>query len=189
MNINDLLQQNNMTKYRLAKLSGVSQTTVIDICNGKTRIEKCPGDTLYKLAKAFNVSMESLVADTMEYRQGFEAFKSNTCHQVRQKGDLDFIIETLESGKIRKLYEKQWYLESLYLLAMVDYLSRENDLPLCAEYADIRRARMRDPVYPTGIITLSTALKSDLPKQESYENAIPEFKRFNIVENEVRDVR
>jgi transcriptional regulator with XRE-family HTH domain len=72
MNINTLLEQKSLTKYRLAKLSGVSQTTVIDICNGKTRIEKCPGDTLYKLAKALDVPMETLISDAMARRQGFE---------------------------------------------------------------------------------------------------------------------
>jgi hypothetical protein len=45
---------------------------VIDICNGKTRIEKCPGDTLYKLAKALDVPMETLISDAMARRQGFE---------------------------------------------------------------------------------------------------------------------
>lgn len=41
MGINELLVQQNMSKYRLAKLSGLPQTTVIDICNGKTNLLKC----------------------------------------------------------------------------------------------------------------------------------------------------
>ena len=32
------------------------------------------------------------------------------------------MIDTLESDEIRRLYNKQWYPEALYLLAMVDYL-------------------------------------------------------------------
>lgn len=188
MNINELLKQKGMTKYRLAKVSGVPQTTVIDICSGKAKIEKCSADTLYKLAKALEVPMETLVEDAMEYRSAFETFKSNVCHMVHDMGDMDFIIDVLESDKIRKLFDKRWYPESLYLLAMVDYLSRENGLPLCKDYGDIRRARLAEPIFPASIIAMSVVSRSGQPKKESFDMAIPEFKRINIVENEVRNV-
>ena len=70
------------------------------------------------MAKALDVFMESLVADAMEYRANFEIFKSNIFHLVKDMGDINFIIDMLESDKIRKLYQKKWYPESLYLLAM-----------------------------------------------------------------------
>jgi len=188
MLINDLLTEKKMTKYRLAKKSGVPQTTVTDICSGKAKIKNCSGETIYKLAKALDVSMELLVADSVEYRAGFETFKSNVCHAVKDMGDIDFIIDILESDEIRKLYHKQWYPESLYMLAMVDYLSRENDLPLCKEYNDIRTMRLAEPIFPASIIAMSAVSKSDKPKNDSVSAAIPEFMRFNIVENEVRNV-
>jgi len=188
MNINTLLDKKGMTKYRLAKTSGVPQTTVIDICSGKAKIENCSGETIYKLAKTLGVSMESLVSDSMEHRPGFETFKSNVCHSVKDMGDLDFLISTLETGKIRELYERKWYAESLYLLAMADYLSRENGFPLCAEYNDIRQAKLLKTVYPSGVLAMCAAYKSDEPKSESLREAIPEFLRHNIVEAEVRNV-
>ena len=188
MRVNELIDRKGITKYRLAKSSGVPHTTVIDICSGKARIEKCSAETLYKLAKTLDVSMETLVEDAMEYRPSFETFKSNVCHMVKDMGDIDFIVDMLETDKIRKLYQKRWYPESLYLLAMVDYLSRENDLPVCAEYNDIRAARLSEPIYPAGIHVLCTVMKSNAPKEESLNEVIPEFMRFNIVESEVRDV-
>jgi len=188
MNINELLEQKNITKYRLSKSSGVPQTTIVDICSGKTRIEKCAADTVYKLAKALDVPMETLVENDMEYRTEFEVYKSNVCHMVKDMGDMDFIIDTLESDRIKKLYHKRWYPESLYLLAMVDYLSRENDLPLCNEYSDMRKARLSEPVFPASIVAMSAASKSDKPKKDSLNAAIPEFMRFNIIESEIRNV-
>ena len=98
MNITELIEQKGMTKYRLSKASGVPQTTIIDICSGKTRIEKCSGETLYKLAKALDVPMESLVEDAMEYRMEFEAFKSTVCHMVKDMGELDFITGRVSQG-------------------------------------------------------------------------------------------
>lgn len=188
MDINELLHTKNISKYRLSKISGVPFTTISEITTGKSNIKNCTVDTVYKLAKALDITMEDLVADSVEYRQSFETYKSNICHLVKDMGDIDFIIDTLESNKIRKLYQKKWYPESLYLLAMVDYLSRENDLPVCAEYNDIRTARLREPIYPSGVIAMSSFSRSEQPKQESYAQAIPEFIRFNIVESEVRNV-
>jgi transcriptional regulator with XRE-family HTH domain len=188
MDINELLRQKNMTRYRLAKESGVPHSTLKDVCLGKARIENCSVGNVYKIAQTLGVSMESLVADAMEYRPGFETFKSNVCHLVKDMGDLEFIIETLESGEIRRLFDKKWYAECLYLLAMVDYLSRENGLPLCADYADIRGAKLCEIIYPAGVIALCSVSGNNEWKNRSRAEAIPEFMRHNIVEAEVRNI-
>ena len=192
MIINELLQKENMSRYRLSKESGVAMTTITDICSGRASLEKCTAGTLYKIAKVLGVTVDSILENqykyTVDYRCSFETFKSNTCHHVKDMGDLDFIIETLESDEIRKLYNKQWYRESLYLLAMVDYLSRENDLPICTNYNDIRKQKLEKPHFSAGIIISCAATGDETIKDEAIANAIPEFLRFNIVESEVRDV-
>ena len=188
MSINEILLQKNLSKYRLSKISGVPFTTISEISTGKTKIKNCSAGTLYKLAKALDIEMEDLLKDSMEYRQNFEVYKSNICHLVKDMGDIDFIIDTLESDRVRKLYQKRFFPESLYLLAMLDYLSRENELPVCAEYNDIRATKLKEPVFPAGILTMCAILKTDAPKKESLNESIPEFLRFNIVESEVRNV-
>ena len=65
MDINEILKEKNMTKYRLAKLSGVPNATLSELCSGKTSIEKCSGETLYRIAKVLGVSMESLVKEAV----------------------------------------------------------------------------------------------------------------------------
>ena len=124
----------------------------------------------------------------MDHRSNFEIFKSNVCHRVKELGDLDFIIETLESNIIRKYFDIEWYPESLYLLAMLDYISRMNDIPICTNYDDIRSCKLPKILYPAGILIMYELTKDKNYKLDSFENAIPEFKRFNIVENEVRNV-
>ena len=194
MSINEVLKQKNITKYRLWKESGVPQATISDICTGKTRIEKCSAETIFRIARVLNVSMESLIAPAVQHadedrrRPSFELFKSNTCHMVKDMGDIPFIIQLLETDQIRKLYEKKWYPEALYLLAMLDYLSRENNVPVCKNYNDIRATKLQHPVYPSGVVLLCKTLKSNAPKEECIRTAIPEFLRFNIVESEVRNV-
>ena len=121
-------------------------------------------------------------------RCSFELFKSNVCHRLKAIGDIDFLIEVLESSAIRDYFNKGWYPESLYLLAMADYLSRINDIATCKDYDDIRKTKLAERLYPSGIIALVASQCSDAPKQQALQEAIPEFLRFNIVENEIRDV-
>ncbi len=188
MTIQDALQEKKMSIYRLAKESGVPYATLNDICNGKTRLEKCSAETIYRLARALNVSMEKMLAPCMVKRPSFENFKSTVCHRVKEKGDIAFIIDTLENQDIRIYYSQKWYPEALYLLAMLDYLSRENDVPLCDEYDDLRSCKLERPLYPASIRAVAAAEKNDAAMKRAAETAIPEFMRFNIVESEVRNV-
>lgn len=121
-------------------------------------------------------------------RSSFENFKSTVCHRVKELGGRDFIIDTLESQEIRTYFDRKWYPECFYLLAMLDYISRENDVALCSDYDDIRRCKLEKPVYPAGLRAVSAAAGNDEALKEAREMAIPEFARFNIIENDVRNV-
>lgn len=188
MTINELMAEKHITKYRLSKNSGVPYTTINDICNGKAQLEKCSAETIYKIAKELDISMEYLLEPYIAHRYNFDLYKSNVCHHVKDLGDTDFIIETLEKDDIRKYYRKKWYLESFYLLAMLDYISRVNDVPLCTGYDDLRKCKLREPVYPSSILTAAAVSKDQSIKTQACQEAIPEFMRFNIVESEVRNV-
>ena len=118
-----ILKERNMTIYQCAKLSGVPYTTLSEVIRGKTRIEKCSAETVYRLSKVLNVSMEDLIRDTLETRSDFEIFRSNMCHRIKDTDELDFIIDTLKEDDIRRYWNKKWYPEAFYLLATVDYLS------------------------------------------------------------------
>ena len=142
MTIQQALRNKKMSIYRLAKLSGVPYATVNDIVNCKTQLEKCSAETVYRLAKVLEVPMEEILEPYLIKRCDFESFKSSICHKVKEEGDIDFIIRLIESEEIRFFYDRKWYRESLYLLAMLDYLSRVNDVPLCEEYDDIRKCTL-----------------------------------------------
>lgn len=186
--IAEIMQKQNMTKYRLSKNSGIPYTTLTDIISGKALLSKCSAETVYKLSQALDISMEDLLAPYLERRCSFELFKSNVCHQLKSLGDIDFIIHILEKDKIREYYDRKWYPESFYLLAMLDYISRMNDVPLCKEYRDLRRLSLKEVLYPSSIAAVSAAADDDTAKQKARAEAIPEFMRFNIVECEVRNV-
>ena len=72
MRINEIIIQSGITKYRLAKISGVPHATLNDLCSGKSQIEKCSGETLYRLAKALEISIEMLLECAMEQKIEYE---------------------------------------------------------------------------------------------------------------------
>lgn len=194
MALKELLRTHNMSVYQCAKESKVPYTTLADLINGKTKISRCSAETVYKLSKVFHVTMEELLENyagemlDVPDRSSFEIFKSNICHLVKDKGDIDFIIDILRENEIRMYWNRKWYPECFYLLAMVDYLCRENDLPICQDYEDIRKHKLSEPIYPRDVmiaVKLNPALDE---RKSSWDNAIPEFLQFNIVEGEIRNV-
>ena len=124
----------------------------------------------------------------MEKRCSFELFKSNVCHWLKEEGDIDFLIQVLESDLIRKYYNRKWYLESFYLLGMFDYICRINDAPICSEYDDLRRQRMQEIIYPASVLLTARVLGDESIKEQALKEAIPEILRFNIVESDIRNV-
>lgn len=183
-----ILKDRNMSIYQCAKLSGIPYTTLSEVVRGKTNIGKCSAEVVYKLAKILNVSMEELMRDSIEARSDFEIFKSNVCHLVKSTNEIDFIVTILRADDIRRYWEKKWYPEAFYILAMVDYLSRINEIPLCTRYNDIRSQSLKKPLYPRDVVMAAKLHASLDLREQCMREAIPEFLRFNIVESEVRNV-
>lgn len=121
-------------------------------------------------------------------RTEFELFKSQICHMVKEKGDIDFIIDSLRENWVKKYWDLQWYAEAFYVLAMIDYLSKLNELPLAKEYDDIRKYSLKEYVYPRDIIVLAMLKKDNNIYKQAINEAIPEFLKYHIVEKGIRDV-
>lgn len=62
MNLQEYIDSRNITKYHLSQVSGVPKTTVIDICSGKSSLQKCSARTVQKLAKALGCTMEYIMS-------------------------------------------------------------------------------------------------------------------------------
>ena len=75
MVINDLLEKRGLTKYRLAVQAGIPHATLNDICSGKTKLEKCSAETVYKLAKTLDVPMEILTEGGLRQTERERAYE------------------------------------------------------------------------------------------------------------------
>ena len=90
-----LLKKQNMTKYRLAVEAGIPHATLNDICSGKTRLEKCSAETVYKLAKVLGVSMEMLTVAAIQNAERERAYEYGLPEYLQH--DLDAYKEGLKT--------------------------------------------------------------------------------------------
>ncbi len=96
MIIEQLLKQRSMTKYKLATTAGIPHATLNDICSGKTHIEKCSAETVYKIAKALDVSMEALTEAGIQQMQRERAYEYGLPAYLQH--DLDAFKDALRHG-------------------------------------------------------------------------------------------
>lgn len=186
--LNTMLKARDMSVYKCSKISGIPYSTLLDIVNGKTKMANCSLDTIYKLAITLEIPFEKFAYNILEPRLDFETFKSNVCHFVKNDEQLQFVVNTLQSGDIERYWEKGWYAESFYLLAMIDYLSRMNNLPLCNRYDNIRSQKLKEVLFPQDVMLTCALNNNDDAKEKAIAMSIPEFLRFNIIETEVNNV-
>ena len=188
MNVNYLVAEKQISKYTLSKSTGILYSTISDICNGKTSLENCNAKTVYELSKFFDVSMEDLLYKDNDVRYDFEAFKSNIRHQLKEFGFKKFIVSVLKTDEVTDYMNKKWYPEALYLLAMLDYVSRINNIPICKKYNSYRSAKLSEVIYPASVVAEAKVMNDESILKDSITNSLPEFMRFNTVECEVFDV-
>ena len=100
MTINQIINDRGITKYRLAKLSGVPHATLNDICNGKTKIEKCSAETIYKLAQVLSVSMEYLIETSIKIRD--EQYERERSYEYGLPSYLQHDLDAFKDGLTNK---------------------------------------------------------------------------------------
>lgn len=196
MKLKELIKKEHISIYALAKKSNISYSTLSDMVNGKTLLHKCSCDKVFRLAKALNVTMESLIESSIRDEimslhkelSEYDVFRGNIAYMIKSQGDLNFIADVLKNKRIDSYYKHQNFTKALYLLATVDYLSRENNIPLCTAYDNLRKIKFPSPVIPLSLQILSSLPSGKNSLEEARQNAIPEFLRHNIIEGNIRDV-
>lgn len=66
MVIDDWMKQKNLSRYELSKKSGIPYTTLTDLIQKRTRLEKSSAETVYKLSRVMGISMDELFMLSIE---------------------------------------------------------------------------------------------------------------------------
>ena len=189
-----LLNSKNMSVYKLEKTSHVSHATLNDLYNERTNVEKCSSSLIHDIAKALNMSMDKLYAiltyddlSLIAYNDSFDLFKSNVCHELSRLQYKEFIKYHLKKDSVRIYFDNKQYLESLYLLSMIDYLCISNNLPVVKNYNDIRQYKFKKMFVPKSIYLILKYKNAKMT--DIYDNSISTFLDHNILEANIYDVR
>lgn len=117
-----------------------------------------------------------------------EDFKSEASHNLKRLGDLEFIRQLVLSTDIEDIFYAGYQAHALYLLAMLDYVSRVNDIPLFTKYNEFRKLKLQEKLYPANILLIHEITKNPSILEEAWRDSIPEFKEKNIAEVDIRNV-
>lgn len=180
------LKEKHISIKEISDNAGIAYSTVNYIVNHRTPIEKCTCETLYKIAQYLNISMDRLYEMNRQYTlQDFEIFKSEVAHSIKSKSQIGFLLEVLQSDIIERYWTENHRIQALYLLSMVDYLSRINHVPLCTKYDELRKARIEPMIVPLSGKLISAVLGKDA---YDYSDCIPEFLAHGIIEGDIFNV-
>lgn len=69
MTLQQVMKEKGLTRYQLSKTSGIPWATLSDLCSGRTKLERCSGNTLMKLSGALGLSLEQLLALKVEEKR------------------------------------------------------------------------------------------------------------------------
>ena len=146
MNLQTMLNNRQMSMYRLSKISGVPKTTVIDICSGKSSIDGCNAKTVFQLSKALGCSMEDLMRiDTANYHKDTGLPKDDS---YLEKGLPDYLQKSLaamiESWRMEDSGKRDLHWDIHWCDLNADINSAETEQEISSEQAwYLRRKYLR----------------------------------------------
>lgn len=122
-----------------------------------------------------------------------DLFKSEMCHMLKRLGDYNFIYEIVSDNWVEYFWNKEWYFESLYVLAMIDYLTYIYKAPIYEPLDKYRQYKLSKPVYPFSMLLIDKINGNNNQKQKAIRECNEDecgrfFLKYNIVEKDIKDV-
>lgn len=188
-----ILEEKNITLYRLEKESHISHATLSDLYNEKYNVCNSSADLIYKLSKVLNMSMNELYElltykrlKYISFNKDFDIFKSSMTQELKDLKDKRFLVKYLTNDTIERYYQSKEYLKAIYLVSLIDYLCKKNNLPLVNKFSEIRKYKI-DKLYVSESLFLLLSLKK-VNVSQIYKESNPIFLKHNIVEAEIENV-
>lgn len=188
MTFRELLQERNISGYQLSKKTNIPYMTISDLINGKTNLLNISLKNAIEIADYLNISIKELIdLNNNVVFVEFIYFRNETLNELKRLGIKPFVSKIIREKTIDYYYKNGGYNYAYYLLALIDYLCRLNNLPLYTKrYNKLRKEKLEKAFF----------VGSELIRFNSIEEAektigikvIPEFAKFNIIEEDVFNV-
>ena len=122
MDLQALLDERHISKYHLSKVSGVPKTTIMDICAGRSEIERCSAKTVQQLARALDCTMEDIMQLSAPYNSETGLPKNKS---YLERGLPSFLVASISA--MQKTWDKLDRGEK-YLRWDCDYCDLQTDI-------------------------------------------------------------
>lgn len=188
MTFNDFLKERKISIYQLSLKTEVPYSTLMDLVKCKTLMSNLGLEKAIKIANALNIKPEDLLAFDVDcpYHE-FSFFRSSLLHDLKRIGDKELINKIIREREIDFWYKHGSEERAYYLLALIDYLSKENGLPIYGKrYNKIRKEKLSKPFFPATRLVKYESLKE--AEDDLHIRVLEEFAKFNIIEENIRNV-
>ncbi len=210
MYLKKLMDDSFMTRADLSRISGVPESTLRDILNGKAQLDRCEAGTLYNIAEA----LETTVEDILDHYWGewfIEEDPEDEAESIPLHDDhslllfyklVDMVTHTDNAEEVFRfvswisrehyidgLYSMGHYREVFFLIGLIDYVNKQHDLKTDTRFDAYRKYCLDIPVYALSTLEeYDDADMLDEAKEYAETFAIPEFAAFNIfmTEDDIR---
>lgn len=208
MFLNELMDENDMSRAELSRISGVPESTLRDILNGKAQIDHCEAGTLMAIADALDTTVEEIVTNYWDFWESslnpdemekipvhdndllayFYMAVSATLLKMGKAGEMGFVCDICNTDFVEAFFSQKSYRTALFLVGMIDYIHRKNNMNPDPRFDAIRDFCLDQPVYSLDTLACDDAEDCIQAKTFAEKNAIPELACFNIFMTE-EDVR
>ena len=187
MNFKDLLLEKNITGYALSKTTGIPYTTINDLMNGRTIIQNISLKHAIAISKCLNIDLITLSKIETTSFVEFRYFRNNVLHELKRLGPKDFLYKITREKQIDYYYKNNGKEYAYYLLALIDYLCVKFKMPRFERrYNDIRKEKLNAPFFVGSKLMSFNSINE--AEEKLHICVIPEFKKFNIIEEDVFNV-
>lgn len=203
----ELMNEKHMTRAELSRRSGVPESTLRDILNGKAQIDHCEAGTLLTIADVLETTVDEIVVTYWEEALlhhdrevpleelhddssmlTFYMIVDATKLALTAYSDLEFVCEICEEHWIERFHAEGAYRIAFFLLGFIDWVHRKHHLILDPHFASYRCETLDHPVYALATLEHDDTDDFCCAKIVAEENDIPELACFNIFMTE-EDIR
>lgn len=145
----ELMNEKHMTRAELSRRSGVPESTLRDILNGKAQIDHCEAGTLLTIADVLETTVDEIVVTYWEEALlhhdrevpleelhddssmlTFYMIVDATKLALTAYSDLEFVCEICEEHWIERFHAEGAYRIAFFLLGFIDWVHRKHHLIL-----------------------------------------------------------
>ena len=152
MDFNKLLEEKNISKYKLSKESGVPYSTVCDISTGKSVLLKCSAETVLRISHVLGMTAEELVGDisypatntgksSFESKEKEKKTKADGAAGKKAKKDSETVKKSNKDSKSDNKTKKKTETENSSRKSLNKTKKEETHDPIKKAYLDRKAAR------------------------------------------------